>query len=467
MPTGGRTGSTPSGSTSCAGPAPAAGPTAAPTTGCGHSILADDLATPNEAYFARCDRMIELAGRDGLLVILDPCETIDHVTMMVHNGPEKCRAFGRYLGEHYRHFDNLLWMSGNDFNTWKRPDHDAAVRAVAMGIRDADARHLQTIELEPRLSGSLDDPSWAPIIGLCASYTYYPTYAQVLKDYNRPDAPAGVHGGGGLRIRARQHARRPAAAGVLGRPERRDGPALRQRVHLAVQARLEGETGYARRGPDGLREALFEPRAWYDLVPDQKHTVVVAGYGTFDGTATEGNCFVMTSDYVTAGRTPDGSLVMAYLPSRRTVTVDMSKLSGPATARWYDPSRGTYLAAEECAAGQRGQARVHAAREQRRRGWRLGVGAGDIAAAAAAAGRAAAVARAASAPGAAPRRACPRANALVAAPACISRRPRPETPRTPRSAPRSAQPLDPKDDFEMSPPRLAAARRRSPHENGW
>ena len=40
---------------------------------------ADDLATPNEAYFARCDRMIELAGRDGLLVILDPCETIDHL----------------------------------------------------------------------------------------------------------------------------------------------------------------------------------------------------------------------------------------------------------------------------------------------------------------------------------------------------------------------------------------------------
>jgi hypothetical protein len=35
---------------------------------------------------------------------------------------------------------------------------------------------------------------------------------------------------------------------------------------------------------------------------------------------------------------------MAYLPSLRTVTVDLSQLSGPATARWYDPSRGTYTA---------------------------------------------------------------------------------------------------------------------------
>jgi hypothetical protein len=306
----------------------------------------DDLATPNEAYFARCDRMIELAGRDGLLVILDPCETIDHLKTMVRNGPEKCRAFGRYLGERYRHFDNILWMSGNDFYTWKKPDDDAAVRAVAQGIRDADDRHLHTIELEPRLSGSLEDPTWAPIIGLCASYTYYPTYAQVLKDYNRPHAlPVFM-------VEADYEFERDSTPAILRRQE--------------YWADLSGATGqlygngFTWPFKPGWKEkldtpgavqmayvnALFEPRAWYDLVPDQKHTVVIAGYGTFDGTATEGNCFVMTSDYVTAGRTPDGTLVMAYLPSRRTVTVDMSKLSAAATARWYDPSRGAYTAAE-------------------------------------------------------------------------------------------------------------------------
>src|SRR4051812_45499087 len=55
---------------------------------------ADDLATPNEEYFSRCDRMIELAAASELLVILDPCETIDHLKLMVANGPDKCRAFG-------------------------------------------------------------------------------------------------------------------------------------------------------------------------------------------------------------------------------------------------------------------------------------------------------------------------------------------------------------------------------------
>jgi hypothetical protein len=54
--------------------------------------------------------------------------------------------------------------------------------------------------------------------------------------------------------------------------------------------------------------ALFEPRKWYELVPDQTHTVVTAGFGTFG-----------SEDYVTAGRTPDGGLAMVYVPSVRTV----------------------------------------------------------------------------------------------------------------------------------------------------
>ena len=30
------------------------------------------------------------------------------------------------------------------------------------------------------------------------------------------------------------------------------------------------------------------------------------------------------------------------MPTIRTITVDLTKLSGPATARWYDPSNGAY-----------------------------------------------------------------------------------------------------------------------------
>jgi hypothetical protein len=78
-------------------------------------------------------------------------------------------------------------------------------------------------------------------------------------------------------------------------------------------------------------QALFEPRAWYDLVPDQDGSVLTDGRGKFG-----------SFDYVSAARTPDGKLVMAYLPDKRTVTVDMTKLSGPAVARWYDPASGRF-----------------------------------------------------------------------------------------------------------------------------
>src|SRR5262249_47302183 len=93
---------------------------------------AGDLATPNEQYFARCDRMIKLAEKQGILVILDPCETIDHLSLMVQNGVAKCRAYGQFLGDRYQSFDNIVWMSGNDFQKWKDAGNDAVATALAL-----------------------------------------------------------------------------------------------------------------------------------------------------------------------------------------------------------------------------------------------------------------------------------------------------------------------------------------------
>lgn len=86
---------------------------------------------------------------------------------------------------------------------------------------------------------------------------------------------------------------------------------------------------------------LFDGMAWHELVPDQDHSVVAKGYGTFGkDDRTPGG------DYVTAARTADGKLVLAYVPStktdKRTIIVDMARLSGPASARWYNPTNGTF-----------------------------------------------------------------------------------------------------------------------------
>jgi hypothetical protein len=307
---------------------------------------ADDFSTPKEAYFARCDRMIRLAEKHGMLVFLDPCETIDHLKPMLKNGPKTCRELGRFLGKRYKDFDNILWMHGNDFQSWKEADHDAVVTAVALGIKDEDAHHLHTIELDYLVSGSRDDDRWEPIIDLSGAYTYYPPYVEVLKEYNhRPAKPVVMiesdyeferDSTPAVLRRQEYWSLLSGAAGVLygnaytwpfekGWKDKLDTPGARQMTHV---------------------QNLFGPRAWHQLVPDQKHSFVTAGYGTFDDATTEGNRYVMTSDYATAARTPDGALAMAYLPSVRTVKVDMTQLAAPAAARWYDPSRGAFTAIE-------------------------------------------------------------------------------------------------------------------------
>src|SRR5262245_20146459 len=133
-----------------------------------------DLGPPDEAYFAHVDRILDIAATYGIQVVLDPIETGSFLTVMLDNGVTRCRNYGRYLGNRYRNFDNIVWMSGNDFQGWRDPANDEVVRAVARGIRDVDARHLHTTELDYLVSSSLDDTSWAGILGLNATYSYYP-----------------------------------------------------------------------------------------------------------------------------------------------------------------------------------------------------------------------------------------------------------------------------------------------------
>jgi chitodextrinase len=301
----------------------------------------DDVSTPNEAYFTRIDHMLALAAQHGLVVLLDPAETGSYLSVLLANGTTKARNYGRYLGTRYGNVDNIIWMSGNDFQSWPTAGDDAVVQAVARGIHDTDDGHIHTVELDYQVSGSLDDPTWAPLIELNASYTYFPTYAQVLADYDRPNAlPTFM-------VEANYEFEHNAAD--LGTPA-----ILRRQEYWTMLSGAAGQL-YGNRytwpfidgwqqnldTPGSLQfgyvQFLFASRRWFDLIPDQTHAVVTAGYGTFTDSGALGD-----SDYATAARTPDGALAMAYMPTLRTLTVDMTKLGSQAYASWYDPSRGTF-----------------------------------------------------------------------------------------------------------------------------
>ena len=331
--------------------------------------VAGDLSRQNPAYFRRADDMINIAAANGMVVLLDPIETSSWLDILRANGTAKAFEYGQWLGDRYRKFPNIIWMHGNDFQTWKNAADDALVQAVARGIRSRDPSHIHTVELNYPTSGSLDDPTWRPLIELDAAYTYFPTYTQVLTEYNRSnfkpvfmveanyefERNQNTDGGSTKNLRRQEYW--TMLSGATGQVY---GSRYTWRFNEDWQTNLDTpgvvELGYMK--------DFFISRKWYDLIPDQNHTIVTAGYhGSaeyigkfwtyFGGRSGLKRLFayvkrstglgsIDANTYAPAARTFDGTLLIVYMPSVRTITVDMSKLAGSTIGHWYDPTSGRY-----------------------------------------------------------------------------------------------------------------------------
>jgi hypothetical protein len=110
-------------------------------------LLENDPLQPNEKYFDYLDRVIDLAGRKGLLVGLLPTWG-DKIELLAHGvgptvfNPVNALQYGQWIGRRYRHVPNLVWINGGDRSGGgtNQPVWDALGR----GIKSADANHLMT-----------------------------------------------------------------------------------------------------------------------------------------------------------------------------------------------------------------------------------------------------------------------------------------------------------------------------------
>jgi hypothetical protein len=326
-------------------------------------LIPGDISSQNPAYFQRADDIIRVAAAHGMLVLLDPIETSSWLPVLRAASIDRAFRYGQFLGRHYKDFTNIIWMHGNDFQTWRDPTDDALVQAVARGIRSEDRTHLHTVELNYETSGSLDDPTWAPLIELDAAYTYFPTYAQVLTEYNRAGfMPVFMVEANYEFERAdegspRSLRRQEYWTMLSGASGQLYGSAVTWRLEKGWESKINTPGAIQLR----LMRNLFAERKWYDLVPDQDHAVVIDGYGWFAEyvgklTAYVGRLHLPSvlvgrikrylgvnwNTFAPAARTSDGMLMIAYVPSAQPITVDMSKLVGSVSARWYDPTNGAY-----------------------------------------------------------------------------------------------------------------------------
>ena len=303
------------------------------------------FATPNPAYFADADQVINAAAARGIVVLLAPlylgyqcsdegwCAEVEAATS------SELLAWGQFLGKRYASFDNIVWVIGGDTDPTPVADK---VRQVVDGILDFDTRHLMTAHNQQESQAVTPWPNEA-WLNVNDFYTYDDTlYVEASNAYQRsPVMPffliesiyENEHDSTTSSVRAQAYW--TMLSGAMGQVFG-NCPLW----NFGVPSPFCTSTDWAAQlgSPGSLSmsyaQALLTSRPWSTLVPDTAHAAIVDGFGTYGDPA-----------YVTAARASDGATVIAYLAASRTITVDLASVSGTqARAWWYDPTEGAATA---------------------------------------------------------------------------------------------------------------------------
>ncbi len=302
-------------------------------------IVPGDFSMPNEKYFEHVDWVINKAAEYNVQILLAPMYlgypgTDEGWFNEILASPlGQSLEYGLYLGKRYADFDNILWSMGADRN----PTIAALLERldlIALGIKHYDKRHLMTAQCEPE-SSSMDQFSAGGWVDFNAVYSYAIVHRKLFSEFNRrPIKPVfliessyeGEHNSSPEQIRRQAYwavlcggfghvfGNFPVDVSASGWRSTMDTPG-------SISMMLWGK--------------LFSSRKRYDLLPDQKHEILIEGLGEFRGL-----------DYLSAAYTSDKSTLIAYMPTARTVKVERNKLSGgKVRAWWFDPSTGNTTSA--------------------------------------------------------------------------------------------------------------------------
>jgi hypothetical protein len=310
-----------------------------------------DFTTPNPAYFDHARWVLERAAERNLLVLLYPCYlgyreagwpgptswNEGWFGEVIKNGFDRCRAYGRFVGERFGDLDNLLWVMGGDADPGTAL---VPIGQMAEGIREADPRHLMTAHCRPE-SVPADEYGSARWLDINNTYTYGIVHAKLYQDYVRvPTLPTFLiesiyeNEHTASEVQLRRQAYWSILRGGFGHVF---GCTPIWYYGEGWEAALDGPGS---QGMSRFAEA-FRSRPWWLLEPEaapgvgwdprwQGRRLLLEGHGESRGLT-----------FCSVGRTADGTLAMVYMPSARTLALDLSVLAG-STARlsWYDPIRG-------------------------------------------------------------------------------------------------------------------------------
>jgi hypothetical protein len=294
----------------------------------------NDFATPNEQYFTHADWVLTRASERGMLVLLAPLYAGYGGTSaqgfwpaMQAAGTAKLQAYGQYVGKRYRGYNNILWVQGGDFTPTNETGKNL-VRAIANGIRAEIPNVLQTFH-GGRFTNAMaywgTGEPWLTVNNIYTDQNVVVQYA--FQEYARTTVPFFL---------------------IEAHYENEHGVNERILRSQAYQALLSGASGHVMgiwpmwafasnwqaalnsRGSVTLphMRGLFEARSWWTLQPDTTGQLMTGGAESGVNRAV-------------AATATDRSFAVSYMPTIRTLTLNLAQLAGPrVNARWCDPANG-------------------------------------------------------------------------------------------------------------------------------
>lgn len=325
-------------------------------------LVDTDPDHPNEAYFQFVDTVIAIAAKKGLIMALLPTWG-DKVTLKYGgNGPvifntQTAFRFGKYLGNRYKRFDNIVWVLGGD-----RPPQDdkedfkPVYKAMAEGIHEGSGRRY-LFSFHPggyvwESSIYLHNESWMDFNMIQSGHAELdqPVWKSVLRDwYLKPtkpvidaepcyeDHPINPWHGGWTPAKGRfneydvrRQLYRSVFAGAFGVTYGHHSvwqfyDSMYEKItyadrywYQALDRPAAYQAGYLRK--------LIESRPYLNRIPDT--TIILKGQG-------------VKSDYITAFRDSLGRYMMIYLPVGKTITINTAFIqSKKIRTSWFNPKTG-------------------------------------------------------------------------------------------------------------------------------
>lgn len=296
-----------------------------------------DFSAPNDAYFDAAVDQVRQAADEGFMVLLAPAYlgfdggSEGWYQDMLAAGEQVMEDYGRYVGQKFADADNVVWLHAGDYSP--PPEGLRLVEAVGRGLAAAGATQLRTAHGTP--GDSATDLGLDIALDIDATYTYDPAYVKSRDDHtDEIDIPHFLFETAYEEERdvTRQELRAQsygallsgAAGQVYGHSaiwqfvsvwrDALDAPGARDQVHVRT---------------------LFERLPWTVLEPDLDASLVVEGSGNYG-----------QEDFAVAAATADRSVSVVYLPTLRSIELDLRQDPSGATVRWYDPVDGTTVDAD-------------------------------------------------------------------------------------------------------------------------